>query len=75
MLFFMGAASHLALPVPRIGVVFWVVALIVLAFIEFVALKGTPGQGPAKPLATVKGTLWEGFIVAAIFYILFEIMR
>ena len=75
MLFFMGAASHLALPVPRVGVVFWVIALIILAAVEFVALKGTPGQGPAKPLATVKGTLWEGFIVAAIFYILFELMR
>jgi uncharacterized membrane protein len=75
MLFFMGSASHLALPVPRVGVVFWVVALIILAAIEFVALKGTPGQGAAKPLATVKGTIWEGFIVAVVLYIWFEIMK
>ena len=39
------------------------------------ALKGTPGKGGAKPLATVSGTLWFGFILAVIFYIWFEIMR
>ena len=75
MLFFMGAASHLALPVPRSGVVFWVIALVILLAIEVNALKGTPGQGAAKPLATVSGTLWAGFITAAVYYILFEIMR
>src|SRR5262245_26751460 len=75
MLFFMGAASHLALPVPRSGAVFWVIALIILLAIEVNALKGTPGQGAAKPLATVSGTLWAGFIVAAVYYVLFEIMR
>ena len=75
MLFFMGAASHLGLGVPRNGFVFWLVAMIILAAVEINALKGTPGKGPSKPLATVSGTLWEGFILAAIFYVWFEVMR
>ena len=76
MLFFMGAASHLqGLGIPKSGLVFWVVALVILALVEFVALKGAPGKGPAKPLATISGTLWEGFILTAIFYVWFEIMR
>jgi uncharacterized membrane protein len=75
MLFFMGAASHLALPVPRSGLVFWIGALVILVLIEINALKGTPGKGPAKPLATVSGTLWAGFIVAAVYYVWFEVLR
>ena len=75
MLFYMGAASHLALPVPRSGAVFWVVALVILLLIELNALKGAPGQGAAKPLATVSGTIWTGFIVAAVYYVVFEALR
>jgi uncharacterized membrane protein len=76
MLFFMGAASHLqTLGLPRSGVVFWVVALIIVLAVEVNALKGTPGKGGAKPLATVSGTLWFGFILAAVFYIWFEIIK
>lgn len=75
MLFFMGAASHLALPVPRNGLAFWVVALLVMFVIEVTALKGTPGQGLAKPLATVKGTIWAGFILTLVYYAWFEGMR
>ena len=75
MLFFMGAASHLGLGVPRSGAVFWIVALAIIVAVEINALKGTPGQGPSKPLATVSGTLWSGFIMAAIFYVWFEIMK
>jgi uncharacterized membrane protein len=75
MLFYMGAASHLTLAVPRNGLAFWVVALAILAIVEINALKGTPGQGAAKPLATVKGTLWAGFILAVVYYALFEAMR
>jgi uncharacterized membrane protein len=76
MLFFMAAASHLqTLGIPRSGAVFWIVALIVMAAVEVNALKGTPGQGAAKPLATVSGTLWAGFILTAVFYLWFEIMR
>jgi uncharacterized membrane protein len=75
MLFYMGAASHLTLPVPRNGLAFWVVALAILLVVEVNALKGTPGQGAAKPLATVKGTLWAGFILAVVYYAWFEVMR
>jgi uncharacterized membrane protein len=75
MLFFMGAASHLTLPVPRSGLAFWIVALVIMLAVEVNALKGTPGQGAAKPLATVKGTLWAGFILAVVYYALFEGMR
>jgi uncharacterized membrane protein len=75
MLFYMGAASHLTLPVPRNGLAFWVVALAILAIVEINALKGTPGQGAAKPLATVKGTLWAGVILAVVYYAWFEAMR
>jgi Urate oxidase N-terminal len=75
MLFFMGAASHLPLPVPRSGIVFWVIAVIVMALCEANALTGTPGKGGAKPLATVSGTLWAGFILALIFYVVFEALR
>jgi uncharacterized membrane protein len=75
MLFFMGAARHLPMPIPRSGVVFWIVALVILALVEVTALQGTPGKGAAKPLATVSGTLWSGFILWAIFYLWFEVMR
>jgi uncharacterized membrane protein len=75
MLFYMGAASHLTLPVPRNGLAFWVVALAIMVVVEINALKGTPGQGAAKPLATVKGTLWAGFILAVVYYAWFEAMR
>ncbi len=75
MLFFMASASHLQLGLPRSGLVFWIVALVIIAALEYVALAGTPGKGPAKPLATVSGTLWEGFILTLVFYIWFEVMR
>jgi uncharacterized membrane protein len=75
MLFFMGAASHLTLPVPRNGLAFWIVALVIMLVVEVNALKGTPGQGAAKPLATVKGTLWAGFILTVVYYAWFEVMR
>jgi len=75
MLFYMGAASHLTLPVPRNGMAFWVVALAIMAIVEINALRGTPGQGAAKPLATVNGTLWAGFLLAVVYYAWFEAMR
>jgi uncharacterized membrane protein len=74
MLFFMGAASHLPMRVPGLGVLFWLVTLAIMALIEANALKGTPGQGAAKPLATVSGTLWAGFIVALIYYLCFQVL-
>ena len=76
MLFYMGAAKHLPnLPVPRSGAAFWIVVLVIMAAVEINALAGKPGTATTKPLATVKGTLWAGFILAAIFYLWFEMMR
>jgi uncharacterized membrane protein len=76
MLFFMGTAQHMpSLPMPRSGVVFWIVALVIMGLIEINALAGTPGKGAAKPLATVKGTLWSGFVLTAVFYFWFVLMR
>src|SRR5262245_45464072 len=72
MLFYMGAASHLALPVPRTGVAFWVVMLVIMALAEANALYAQPNTTTTKPLATVSGTLWAGFILSAVFYIVFE---
>jgi hypothetical protein len=53
---------------PRSGVVFWIVAFVIMGLVEINALVGTPGKGAAKPLATIKGTLWSGFILTAVFY-------
>jgi uncharacterized membrane protein len=76
MLFFMGTASHLpSLAVPRSGIIFWIVALAIMVLLEINALMGTPGKGAAKPLATVKGTLWGGFILTAVYYLWFIVMR
>ena len=71
MLFFMGAASHYTSLVGRGGAhgVFWVLALIIIAAVEYNALVGT--QGPTKkPLDSVSAALWFGFILTAVFYLL-----
>jgi uncharacterized membrane protein len=74
MLLFMGSASHMPFPKPMNGALFWIVALVIIALVEANALYGTPGKGAAKPLATVKGTLWAGFILTAVFCVWFAIM-
>ena len=74
MLFFMGSASHLPMAMPASGALFWMLTLIVTALVEINALTGTPGKGAAKPLATIKGTLWFGFILAAVYYLIFEVL-
>jgi uncharacterized membrane protein len=74
MLFFMGAATHLPLARPASGPVFWALTLVVMALVEINALTGTPGKGAAKPLATIKGTLWFGFILSVVFYLLFVVL-
>src|SRR6266511_4263979 len=75
MLLFMGSASHMPFPKPMNGALFWIVALVIMALVEANALYGTPGKGAAKPLATVKGTLWAGFILTLVFCIWFEIVK
>jgi uncharacterized membrane protein len=74
MLFMMGAASHLPLSLPRSGALFWIVNAIIILLVEINALTATAGQGAAKPLASVKGTLWAGFILALVFYVWWELV-
>jgi uncharacterized membrane protein len=71
MLFFMGAASHYtSLAAPSSKGLFWLLVLVIIVAVEWNALAGT--QGPTKkPLDSVSGALWSGFILTAIFYILF----
>jgi uncharacterized membrane protein len=71
MLFFMAAASHYTFgvgPDSRHGV-FWIISLIIIAAVEYNALVGTQGA-TKKPLDSVSGALWAGFILTAIFYFL-----
>ena len=75
MLFMMGAASHLPMPRPGSGGAFWLIALIIIALVEWNCLAMAPGKPTTKALGTVKGTLWFGFILTAVFYLLFEVMK
>src|SRR5215470_11505870 len=75
MLFMMGAASHLPVTMPGSGAAFWLIALIILLLVELNALIVAPGKPTTKPLATVKGTLWAGFILTLVYYLLFEVMK
>src|SRR5713226_1258779 len=76
MLFFMGAASHLAWVGPltrttKTGMLLLLVLVIAVA--EYNALVGTTGPGK-KMLSTVKGTFWGGFVLTAIFWIVSVIL-
>ena len=72
MLFFMGAASHYTSIMGPSGAtgLFWLLALVIIALVEYNCLAGTQGA-TKKPLDSVSGTLWAGFILTAIFYVLF----
>ena len=81
MLFFMGAASHLAMADPttagqKIGAL--VLLLVVLVAAEINALVGpaSPDKAGAgkKLLGTLNGTFWAGFILTAILYFGLEII-
>jgi uncharacterized membrane protein len=71
MLFFMGAAMHypgLVGPSPAQGF-FWLITLIITAGVEYNALVGTQGA-TKKPLDSVSGALWVGFLLTGIFFVL-----
>lgn len=76
MLFYMGAASHYpSLAGQTSGAArtwFWIITLVITAAVEWNALVGTQGA-TKKPLDSVSGTLWAGFILAAVLYLLFLI--
>jgi uncharacterized membrane protein len=71
MLFFMGAAMHYpGLVGPRASHgIFWLITLIIIAAVEYNALVGTQGA-TKKPLDSVSGALWVGFLLTGIFFVL-----
>jgi uncharacterized membrane protein len=76
MLFFMGAASHLALFARAEGgshLAMLVLLIVVMAAAEYNAMVGTTGPGK-KVLGTLKGTFWAGFVLTAILYFGMEII-
>lgn len=77
MLFFMGAASHYPSLVGQAtagsAALLLILAGVVIFAVEANCLIGT--QGPTKkPLDSVSGTNWAGFILAAVLYLLFLII-
>jgi uncharacterized membrane protein len=71
MLFFMASASHLTYTIDEnsnFGIL-WLVLLVIIGAIELNAIKGKPG-----PLTTIKGVIHCGFALAAVFYVLVEIL-
>ena len=76
MLFFMGAATHYTTLVGQTSTVtltwFWIISLVIIGTVELNCLIGTQGA-TKKPLDSVSGTLWAGFILTAILYFLFWI--
>ena len=76
MLLFMGAAQHYAFfgeatAKGMIGLT--IIGGLIIAAIEANALIGLQGD-TKKPLDTIPGVLWAGFILAAILYLLFWIL-
>ena len=71
MLFYMGAASHYTSLVGQGSGrgLFWILVIIILGALEYNALVGTQGA-TKKPLDSVSGALWSGFILTAVFYVL-----
>ncbi len=77
MLFFMGSASHYPSIVGETSAGsltgFWIISLVIIALVEINCLAGTQGA-TKKPLDSVSGTIWAGFILTAILYLLFLIL-
>ncbi len=79
MLFFMGAASHLAMSNPTSGGQKWsalaLLAVVILA-VEINALVGpaTPPSCGKRILAKLSGTFWAGFILTAILYLVLALL-
>jgi len=76
MLFFMGAAFHYTTLVGQTSTAsltwFWIISLVIIGAVELNCLIGTQGA-TKKPLDSVSGTLWAGFILTVILYVLFWI--
>ncbi len=71
MLLFMGSAKHYTFFGEANGTtcVTFIIVMVLIALIEINSLVGT--EGPTKkPLGSVSGTLWAGFITAGVFFFL-----
>lgn len=77
MLFFMGAARHypslVGEPSAAALTWFWIITLVLVGAIELNALVGSQGA-TKKPLDTISGTLWTGFIFWFVLYLLFWLL-
>ena len=71
MLFFMGAASHFGslYSMDANVMIYWVIAIILIALVEINALSGSPGTATTKPLGSVGGTIHAGLILTLVLYI------
>jgi uncharacterized membrane protein len=71
MLFFMGAASHYGAMVHQSGSrgLYWLLVIVIIGAVEANALVGTQGA-TKKPLDSVSGALWSGFLLTGIFFLL-----
>ena len=77
MFFYMGAASHFSGLVGQTtgsaATSLLIVAAIIMGAVEVNALMGT--QGPTKkPLDSVSGALWTGFILSAVLYAVVKVL-
>lgn len=69
LLFFMGAASHLQYEVTN-GMLFLGLSALVIAVLEFNALKGKLG-----PITSVKGVITWGFVLTGVFILLASVTQ
>lgn len=79
MLFFMGAASHYptlvgAEPGAAGLTIFWILSLGIIAAVELNGLAGDAKGGTKKPLTSVSGTIWAGFILTGVLWLIFELL-
>jgi uncharacterized membrane protein len=77
MLFMMGAASHFGSIAGQANsgqqAWFWIISIVIIGVVEINCLAGTQGA-TKKPLDSVSGTIWAGFILTVILYLLFYIL-
>ncbi|MCA1823111.1 MAG: urate hydroxylase PuuD [Mycobacteriales bacterium] len=77
LLFFMGAASHFHVAGEFAGglLVYWIIVIAIVAFIELNSLGVWGGVGPGplrQPLESVRSVIISGFVLWVILYALFE---
>ena len=73
MLFFMGAATHLAPTSTGRQGLYWTAVFVVAALLEANSLTGDKGA-TKQPLETVKSVITTGFVVAAVMYGLVQVV-